>query len=466
MYIKRISLWRIFIFTLAALAVSTVFAVTNHIKLKEYKTLSDATDRRAFAQLCEAVSSIDSELARSSYATDTPAQLFRISIEISRHSEAAKTALASLPTSELGLDRTSSFLTVTADYCSALALKSVSGTELSTEDLEGLKTLRESSAALSNELNSLYMLSDGKDFFADVKSNRGNEEAAVYFSDGMSFAEANMPESPVLIYDGPYSSHITQNTATFLDTAQREISVVEGLRLAADFLNHSDTGMKYVCRTDGNVQTYTYADTAETSYVSVTVMGGNIISYSQTAEVANTVLTGEDAVKIGSDFLSAKGYANMEASYHYTSNGICYVNYHHCDNGVTVYPDLIQLGIRLDTGETTFMNAYGYLWNNRPDRNLSPSISEKKAAEQINDEKPQYLGLCIIPSDGQNEILCHGPQRRRQHTGHQIRQIVHIQACITDHAEHHHHQGECGQDHKVTGLGCIQRHLQRRHPAA
>ena len=168
MYIRRSSLWRIAIFFFATLACAVAFAVINHIKIKEYTVSANMSNRRSFAQLCEAVSSIDSELSRSYFATKSPSQLFIISNEISKHTEAAKTALAALPASELGLDRTSEFLTLAADYCSALAIKSSTGTELTDEDISGLDTLRKSSAALSNELNSLYIRSEGEDFFSDI----------------------------------------------------------------------------------------------------------------------------------------------------------------------------------------------------------------------------------------------------------------------------------------------------------
>ena len=97
MYIRRSSLWRIAIFFFATLACAVTFAVINHIRIKEYTIAANVSDRRSFAQLCEAVSSIDSELSRSYFATGSPSQLFRISNEISKHTEAAKTALAALP---------------------------------------------------------------------------------------------------------------------------------------------------------------------------------------------------------------------------------------------------------------------------------------------------------------------------------------------------------------------------------
>ncbi|MBQ8897062.1 MAG: germination protein YpeB [Clostridia bacterium] len=405
MYIRKTALWRIVIFTLAALACTTAFALINRSKLESYRQSCDLANRRAFSQLCEAMASIDSELARVYPATQSPAQLLRISNEICRHSESAKTALAALPTQNEGLGRASGFLSLTADYCTAMAEKAVSGAELTQEEINGLALLHQSSKNLSNELNGLFLRSGGERFFETIEA--GKEEIEECFSSGMAFAEENMPESPVLLYDGPYSSHITEQTAAFLEKADADISVVDGIRIAADFLGLNETDVKYLCRTDSDITTFTYTDHAETSFVSLTTRGGNVITFSQNTEVADTTLSGERATELGAAFLETAGYSGMVPSYWYTANGICYVNYHACENGAVIYPDLIQLGIRLDNGAVSYMNAYGYLWNNRDGRELSPKVSAEEAAAAVSCEEKEYKGLCIIPSRGNSELLCH-----------------------------------------------------------
>lgn len=406
MYIRKTVLWKTAIFTLAALGCATAFALINRAKLKEYELSVMTADRRAFAQLCEAVSSIDSELSRSALALGSTPRLLMISNEICRHSEAAKTALAALPPLEPGLIKTADFLSLTADYCGALAMKSASGATLSEEDAEGLLALTESSHALANELNGLYLRSGGEDFFSDPESADSLTDC---FSSGMSFAEENMPQSPVLIYDGPYSSHMTERTPAYTGTDSGDISVVDGIRIASDFLGVRDTEVKYLCRTDGDggVQIYNYTNSDRTDYVSVTVRGGHVIAFTGSSSVGDPLLSGEEAAELGLEFLASAGYPSMVPSYWYSTNGICYINYHYLENGTVVYPDLIQLGVRLDSGATEFMNAFGYLWNHRDGRNTEALLTPEQAKETVSAEETEYRGLCIIPSAGKNELLCH-----------------------------------------------------------
>ena len=53
------------------------------------------------------------------------------------------------------------------------------------------------------------------------------------------------------------------------------------------------------------------------------------------------------------------------------------------------------------------MNAYGYLWNHRENREISPKTTQEEIMASNSAENTEYSGLCIIPSNGKYEILCH-----------------------------------------------------------
>ena len=399
--LSKSTLWRAGLFAAAALAAVSVFAVREHRRAERLARETRLSNVRAMAQLCGSVAGIDSELRRSEYAADA-GSLLRIATEVSRHSEAAKCALGELPTSRLTLDRTSHFLSAAADYCCALALRSARGETLTEDDRRGLAALRASGTALSAELSSLEARAGADDFF--VRADEALEDSD--FSGGMAFAEESMPESPVLIYDGPYSSHISGLSARFLEKDARETGVVEGLRIAAEFLSLPDTSVRYLCRSGGDTETLTYA-ADDGRFLSVTRFGGFVISLSSDCTAGTPVLSGGRAAETGAAFLAERGYAGMEPTYWYIAGGICYVNYAFAGDGVLCYPDLIQLGVRLDTGDVCFLNAFGYLWNNRPGRDLSPALSAKQAAAAVSGADPAAARLCVIPTAGKNELLCY-----------------------------------------------------------
>ena len=77
------------------------------------------------------------------------------------------------------------------------------------------------------------------------------------------------------------------------------------------------------------------------------------------------------------------------------------------DNGVIVYPDLIQVVARTTAG--LLYDGGGLFSNHRAGRDLNSTISESEAAGAAStDLTRQSAGrLCIIPSPGQNEVLCY-----------------------------------------------------------
>lgn len=412
---SRMGKIRIITFSVAAFVVAVAFAITNYIRVTEYRRAYELTYRRAFTSLCDSVTKIDSELSKSIYSTSSPL-LVTVANNISRYSENAKNALSILPTSNMSLDKTNTFISQVGDFSVTLARKAASGTGISQDEVNSLKSLSETASQLSSELSELYLQLDNEDFFsassADVLKNAENAESGVpiRFSDGIMALESNMPESPVLIYDGPYSSHILQAVPQYMMKGDAEISQDAAGKKAAEFLGVPESSVTFLTKTEGNEIVYTFSAAGDAEYfISVTAVGGHVISFSSSFIPGPSVFEANEAVTIGASFLADRGFEKLTPSYYYMQGGICYINYEYTEGNVVIYPDLVQLGVALDTGKVTYMDASGYLNNNRPGRDLNATLSANEAAESLSPELTinRLAGLCVIPSLGQNEILCY-----------------------------------------------------------
>ncbi len=115
----------------------------------------------------------------------------------------------------------------------------------------------------------------------------------------------------------------------------------------------------------------------------------------------------ERASEIGKEFLQAKGYPNMKATYYLKEEGILTVNYAYTQDNVTMYPDLIKVKIALDNGEILGIETTGYL-NSHSQRNLAkPKVSKEEAKKTLNKElEITSEGLAVIPTEFKTEILC------------------------------------------------------------
>ena len=106
-------------------------------------------------------------------------------------------------------------------------------------------------------------------------------------------------------------------------------------------------------------------------------------------------------------FLQSRGYGDMEQNHIRVYDGLCVINFVAVQDGVLLYPDLVKIQLRMDTGEVVGLEANNYLMNHTQRANLIPVYSKMQALHQVS---PQ-LGatdarLCLIPHLGE-ERLCY-----------------------------------------------------------
>ncbi len=396
------------IFIVGAFAVAIGFIFSLNSQLTRYKRAYELGYRRAFTELVGSVNNIDSDLSKGVYA-QSPSMLVTLATDIYRHSEAAKSALSVLPTSDVSLERTSSFISQVGDFSVSLARSAARGDTISDEARQNLQALNDTATQISAELTELYSGSESNGFF-DVSSSEAlssEENKGVSFVSGMSSLESSLPDSPVLIYDGPYSSHITQTVPQYLQAGGEPINAGDARTIAARFLGISPDTLSLTAKTADPV-VYTFANESG-DVISVTAVGGHVVSYSQNVVPGAAAYDGAQATEAAKSFLMARGYQNMTVSYYYTMNGVCYINFEYEDQGVIIYPDLVQVGVAMDTGKITYFQANGYLNNHREGRDLTAALSEAEAREKLSSSFSieEEGRLCIIPSLGKNEILCY-----------------------------------------------------------
>ena len=106
-------------------------------------------------------------------------------------------------------------------------------------------------------------------------------------------------------------------------------------------------------------------------------------------------------------YLDRHGFPNMEATYHITRDGIMTINFAYTQNGITVYSDLIKVSVALDDGSIVGMEARGYVMSHRSRTLPRPAISEAEGRAVVSSRLTiQSENLALIPTSGQNEVLC------------------------------------------------------------
>lgn len=392
----------IFFITTACLvliiAVGSGFLIAQAKELDQTSRDLDAVHRQSFYALSDYVSNISATLDKSIYSS-TASQTALLAAEIWRFSGAAQESLSSLPLDPSEREKLSTCLSQVGDYVYSLSRKVLSGGEISEEERETLRQLSGYCRTVSTQLSTMEY-----DMLSGAVSLSGTEEIPALNS-SFTELEAEFAGYPTLIYDGPFSTHLQDRTSAFLYEMEA-IDQETALQKAATFLGLQPAELSFAGESNGNIPQYYFS--CDTCFISITTAGGFPSTMSKTRASAPGIAI-EEAAEIARTFLEGIGFPSMEQNYYSISEDVVTFNFAYTENGVTIYSDLIKIGVALDNGEIISLDTQAYLLNHVPERALGKvEFSAEEAASKLFPELELLSSrLCVIPSGGNYELFCH-----------------------------------------------------------
>lgn len=376
--------------------------VINAQKASELSRQLNADAERSLSTLEACMSSINTNLTKGLYANTTP-MLSSMAISLTRDAASAKNSLSALPLSDTQLDNMLKFLSQVGAFVSTLDRKLSLGEPITSEERNQLKQLIDVSQKLLSELDTITQgVEDGSVSFKQAGSTlQKSADQSVQIDSAFGDAEQTLTDYPTLIYDGPFSDHILNQTPKTLE-GKTDISKEKALEIASDFIGIDKSTLRFDSETNGVIETYNFF--VDSINISVCKKGGAVLYLLGSSSAGESVITPEQAVENAKNFLSAKGYKNMKESYYSTQDGICTVNFAYENEGVICYPDLIKLSVSLETGNIISFDARGYIMNHT-DR---PPVQSKISADEAKMSVSDYLTvmssrLAVIPTDYKTE---------------------------------------------------------------
>lgn len=375
---------------------STIYYAYHHSR--SARAVQDGY-QQSLNQLMESLANIDTTLKKVGYSADQ-ALLTTLAAEVWTQSEAAKVALSSLPLSDTCLEQCETFIAQAGDYAYYL-LRETAYEAANENDWGTLASLSKTASSLYTQLDAIKEQVDaGVLSFTEVKDQ---PDSAI--SGSFSEIESSFPEYAQLIYDGPFSEHIQNKTPLYL-SGKSMVTEDQARAAAASFLNISESKLSSEYAADGIIPVYGF--TTENTSVSITKAGGLLLSVLNDRQPESATISEEDAVERARQFLQGLGYQNMEPTYYLTYESVVTINFAYTENDTVYYPDLIQVGIALDDGSVTRLDATGYFMNHHERSLGAPSISISQAKAVIAREIAiQTETLAVIPTEGQMEKLCY-----------------------------------------------------------
>ena len=411
---RRGTLLALIYLSAAALAFA-VLAGVQYERAQRWQRQAANQYQHAFDELVTAMGEMDAALEKSLYAT-SPGMVNAVCTEVFGKAMTAQMSLGALPFHGEELERTSGFISRVGDYAFSLSRAAANGSGYTPEQLEALRGLSETATVLSDNLEGLRTelqagtLRMGELDAASRALLRTEAETVPALGDSMRLIEREFPELPSLIYDGPFSEHLTGRTPRALEGLP-EVDEETARDAAARFLGIPRARVYPTCDCGGELPCYGFGTDGEDgcdAFLAVTKQGGRVLAYLTSRPVGTAGVSAETAAESAKAFLLNAGYRGMEETYHMTQGGILTVNYAFRQGEALCYSDLVKVSVALDTGRVCGFEAKGYLFSHGP-RDIPAAAVGAGEARSAVPETLEVLAeqLALVPSDGQYETLCH-----------------------------------------------------------
>lgn len=328
-------------------------------------------------------------------------QSARLIGRISSEAAAVQGGLSALPLAHSAMGDAVKLCNQLSDYAESLLARA--DDSLRPEDADLLTDLSHACDALLSVLRKAYgQMETGQLRFAA-------EDVYMADADAVNRPLESAAESidyPTLIYDGPFSDVISEGAPQGLGEGQ--VTREEAVRLAAEFVNAPAEDAAFAQESGGSIPAYDVAVRRgdATLHLAVTRQGGKILwMFPETAGYAPKYGL-EESKQAAADFLAAHGYGEMRLTFWQMYGGMATLSYAALQDGVTLYPDLVKVQVRLDTLETVGLEARHYLSSHRERQGLTPELSREQAEKAVSERLTvSDARLCVIPLNRQ-EYLC------------------------------------------------------------
>lgn len=400
---------------IAALVVCGIWGFNQNKTGNNYKTNMLNSYNENFASLTENVRDISARLSKIKASNDL-SYIKQELMYLYSLSNSCEDDLKSLPVSQSAIKDTASFFNKCSNYYLALFKKIDTENKIDDEDIKNLNNINDSTLKMSDKISSLndYMFNskDGFNWQRDDEnwyfSTNEDDKLNLTFSD----VKEGEVEYPKLIYDGAFSDDLRAKSAKGLEG--KDFSKEEAKKVIETFLkdNKLDYSVEYVTSTKNSIidcYIFNLKSAKEEFRAHISKKGAKLISLTSNLDISEEEkLSAKDAKKKALDFVKKLRKDNMEVTYYETKGNVATYNLAYNLNGITCYPDLIKVKVRLDTGEITGYEASNYYISHIKRNVKKAKLSENEAKKKVNKNlKVTKTRLAYIPLDNGKERLCY-----------------------------------------------------------
>ena len=406
--LKRSNIFLIVLSVILAIALVT-FVVLYGISMSNQNRLKVDLEniyQRNYSELVDNINNSAIKLSKVAVSGEN-AYSRNLLNEISKNTAQATTNLSALPISINGISETIKFINQVSGYTQTLSNKLDRGENLTQQELETLKQLKDAFTTLKDKINDMSTkIYNGKIYDASVAFDGDFNK----FTQILQNLKSKDVEYPAMIYDGPFSDSMVNKDIKNMNFSKVTSDVAKSEILDV-FKDVDQNSVTYLGETNGHFKTYDFkliAPSEHSMYVQVTQNGAKILTLSvgDFDDTQNYSLgTAED---IAIKFTNATGINEVKCVWSDVVGGDAYINLAPVENGVILYPDLVKVKVDLNSGRVVGFEASSYYTNHTKRSLKTPALSVQSAKDEV----PSSLyvketRLCLAPLEYNREILCY-----------------------------------------------------------
>ncbi len=399
----------------AIILIAILLIFSAYMKIENNKVIEtlESSYTRSFYDLIEYMDNVETLLAKvqisnsSEYAAKTLTDIWR-------KADLAENSLAQIPITHIALEKIVQYLNQLSDYSYSLSQSLIDRETLSEEELENLQNYYEKCKTLNQTLNELVNDLDSgsiswKELTKKEETNFLAQEVSNVSQDSFGGIEESMQDYEGLIYDGPFSDHMTSITP--LGLKDEKVTLEQAKEKMFEYVNSNNIkNIEVEEVSEATIPVYSFDITLKDDskmYIDVSIQGGEVLWCMSDKNASEEKITVEQAKESAKKFLDSHGIFSMQDTYYISENGMATINYAYKDaNDIICYPDLIKVKVSLADGSIIGMEAQSYYSAHTSRKYQIPKISMEDAKKKINSNiEIYYEGMALIPTDWRTEIL-------------------------------------------------------------
>ncbi|MBQ6816384.1 MAG: germination protein YpeB [Clostridia bacterium] len=402
---KNRTILRILCFLITLCIVLAIFLLKYYKRANSFQNEIKYTYSRSFEELYASLNKINVALDKAAYVSSAN-QISKIATDIYTESKIAKQAFSQLPTGSMAHQKINKFFSQVGNYSIYVANKVISGTDLVDEERDNLEKLSDIAKNISNGFSSMQITHNNIEHWTTViDETLNNSLEEIEFVSNLNEIDNSMADYPTLLYDGPYSDYLSNKESELIKNSE-PVDETTARQVAAKALGITPELLTVDNYDSGNIPAinFVYNEGA----ASVSINGGFLISFRKYNFDNIAAINYNQALIYAQNYLKDLFNKNFIASYYYTDNGVCVIDFALKEANVICYTDLIKVGVDMSSGDIVFFESRGYLINHKERTIETPKHSLDEAAAVLNTALGiKSSALTLIPTSGGYEKLCY-----------------------------------------------------------